>query len=128
MAYSSAPIPYLGYRDAKAAIDFLERAFGFEKVGGYEDDNGIVQHAELRCGNGFIMMGTDPEARPPSSGHGVYVVVDDVDAHHARAVEAGAEVVWAPEDTPFGTRRWRGKDPEGNEWSFGSYAPGSSWG
>ncbi|MEM9190564.1 MAG: VOC family protein, partial [Myxococcota bacterium] len=85
MTYQSSPIPYLGYRDANAAIEFLERAFGFEKVGGYEAD-GVVQHAELRCGSGHIMLGTDPEAEPPSPGHGVYLVVEDVDAHHRRAV------------------------------------------
>ena len=50
-------------------------------------------------------------------------MVDDVDAHHARAKSAGARVVYGPEDTDFGTRRYRALDPEGYEWSFGTYAP-----
>ena len=55
--------------------------------------------------------------------HGVYVVVDDVDAGHERAAAAGARVVYPPEKTEFGTRRFRALDLEGYEWSFGSYAP-----
>jgi uncharacterized glyoxalase superfamily protein PhnB len=53
----------------------------------------------------------------------VYVVVDDVDAAHERAAAAGARVVYPPEKTEFGTRRFRALDLEGYEWSFGSYAP-----
>ena len=47
----------------------------------------------------------------------------DVDAPHARAAEAGAEIVHPPEDTEFGTRRCRARDPEDHERSFGSHAP-----
>jgi uncharacterized glyoxalase superfamily protein PhnB len=53
----------------------------------------------------------------------VYVVVDDVDAHHARAKSAGAHVMDPPEDTDFGTRRYRALDLDGYEWSFGTYQP-----
>ena len=64
----------------------------------------------------------DAAATSPT-GHGVYVVVDDVDAHHERARAAGARIVYGPEDTDFGTRRYRALDPEGYEWSFGTYSP-----
>jgi uncharacterized glyoxalase superfamily protein PhnB len=47
-----------------------------------------------------------------------------VDDHFERAVATGATVVFPPEDTEWGTRRYRVLDPEGNEWSFGSYRPG----
>ncbi len=113
-------VPYLSYRDGRAAIDFLTRAFGLEVVQSYDDTEGTLQHAELRHGNGVIMLGT---AELPKGSPGLYLVVSDVDAHFARARDAGAEVLYPPEDTEWGTRRCRVRDPEGHEWSFGSYQP-----
>ena len=125
--------PYFSYRDARAAISWLETAFGFETVGAYPGEDGSIVHAEMRFGGGVLMLGT---AEPPPvtspggvspNAHGVYVQVDDVDAHFERARQAGARVVYPPEDTGFGTRRYRVLDPGGYEWSFGSYAPGQAW-
>jgi uncharacterized glyoxalase superfamily protein PhnB len=48
----------------------------------------------------------------------VHVLVDDVDAHYARAVAAGAEIRQAPEDMPYGDRRYDAYDLEGQLWSF----------
>ena len=58
-----------------------------------------------------------------SVGQGLYVYVEDVDAHFAQARAGGARLVYPPEDTEWGTRRYRVLDPEGYEWSFGSYRP-----
>ena len=117
--------PYFGYKDAAAAVDWLQRAFAFEIIQVNKDEQGIVMHAELRFGNGAIMIGTSPERVPPSSAadHGIYVYVEDVDAHYQRSSAAGAQIVYPPEDTGWGTRRYRVLDPEGYEWSFGSYRP-----
>ena len=52
-----------------------------------------------------------------------YLVVADVDAHHARASAAGAEIIMAPEDQPYGGRLYSALDPEGHLWNFGSYNP-----
>ncbi|MGF1545088.1 MAG: VOC family protein [Parvularculaceae bacterium] len=117
--------PYFSYRDAKAAMAFLESAFGFERVLAFDGDDGRLVHGEMRFGTGVVMMGSVDEA-PQVASPGVYVVVDDVDAHHARAAAAGAEIVYGPEDTEFGTRRYRAKDPEGHEWSFGTYQPSTT--
>lgn len=124
--------PYFSYRDASAALDWLEDAFGFERVVAYPDEDGTIVHAEMRFGGGALMMGTadpspvaDPDAVSPNA-HGIYVRVEDVDAHFERAKEAGATVVYPPQDTEFGTRRYRVLDLGGYEWSFGSYAPGSA--
>lgn len=114
-------VPYFSYADAAAAIAFLENAFGFTTRQRYDADDGTVMHAELSHGDGVIMIGTAEGATHGSPG--TYVVVADVDDHHAKAVAAGAEVVHGPQDTPFGTRRWRGRDREGHEWSFGTYQP-----
>ena len=58
--------------------------------------------------------------------HGVYVYVEDVDAHYWQAQAAGAEIVFPPEETGWGTRRYRVLDPEGYEWSFGNYRPATA--
>jgi uncharacterized glyoxalase superfamily protein PhnB len=121
--------PILRYRDAHAAIEFLERAFGFERKAVYEGADGTVDHAELAFGGGVVMLGSvrdsewSRQAPPPGSG-AVYVVVkNDVDAHHDRAKAAGAEIVYGPVDQDYGSRDYAARDPEGNLWSFGTYAP-----
>lgn len=125
-------IPYLSYADAAAALTWLAEAFGLERSQAFEGPDGKIVHAEIGMGSGVVMVGTGkspgagaPELDPVSPRqHGIYVVVDDVDAHHARASGAGARIVFPPEDTEFGTRRYRALDLEGYEWSFGAYAPG----
>jgi uncharacterized glyoxalase superfamily protein PhnB len=120
--------PTYKYKDAKAAIDFLERAFGFERKEVYEGDDGTIQHAELRFADGIVMLGDDQDGEfagispPPGSG-AVYIAVDDVDALHERAVAAGAEIVYGPKDQDYGSRDFAARDPEGNLWSFGTYRP-----
>jgi uncharacterized glyoxalase superfamily protein PhnB len=119
-------IPTLQYDDAAAAIAFLTDALGFERHAVHADEHGRVAHAELRFGDGMVMLG---DVRPDDdrfrTGHAVtYVVVDDPDAVHARAVAAGAEVAMPPTDQGYGSRDVAILDPEGNVWSFGTYRPG----
>ncbi|MGR4883862.1 VOC family protein [Streptomyces sp. LARHCF249] len=121
--------PTLVYRDAKAAIKLLTEAFGFSQVAVYEGENGSVVHAELAYGNGVVMLGSKgtggvfDQAMGDAGPSGVYVVVEDVDAHHRRAVEHGAEVLMEPTDQNYGSRDYMARDGEGNIWSFGTYAP-----
>ena len=128
MAQGPSIVPYFTYADGHAAMAFLERAFGLRRVQAMDGEDGALMHAEMVHGSGVVMLGTGEAAR---GSPGVYLVVEDVDAHHARAAEAGAEIVHPPEDTEFGTRRYRARDAEGHEWSFGTYAPSTeppSWG
>jgi uncharacterized glyoxalase superfamily protein PhnB len=132
MAAKISVIPALQYTDAKAAIEFLCKAFGFEKKAVYED-GGLVAHAELTFGNGMIMLGSvkDTEyskllVRPAAAGGvtmSTYLIVDDVDAHLARAKAAGAQIVCEPVTQDYGGRDYTCKDPEGHVWSFGTYDP-----
>ncbi|MGV9244227.1 VOC family protein [Streptomyces sp. NPDC003710] len=124
--------PTLLYADAKAAIRQLTEAFGFTELSVYESDeegDGTVLHAELVQGNGAVMLGSKGRGGPfdeAMKGAGpcaVYVVVDDVDAHHQRAVEHGAEILMPPTDQEYGSRDYMARDIEGNIWSFGTYAP-----
>jgi uncharacterized glyoxalase superfamily protein PhnB len=116
------------YRDAMAAIDFLERAFGFERGDVHQSPDGTVLHAELRFAGEWIMLGSTSDGSDerlaietgPSS---TYLVVDDPDAAHQRAVGAGAEIIRGLTDTDYGSREFTARDPEGNVWSFGTYRP-----
>jgi uncharacterized glyoxalase superfamily protein PhnB len=115
--------PTLSYDNAPAAIDFLVEAFGAERHAVYGDD-GKIHHAELRFGNGIVMLGSSSEEMPATGGGGgVYIVIDDPDAHCARARAAGAEITRDLHDEPYGSREYSAKDPEGNSWHFGTYQP-----
>jgi uncharacterized glyoxalase superfamily protein PhnB len=117
-------IPTFRYDDARAAIRFLCDAFGFEEHAVYEE-GGVVHHAELRLGDAYIMLGErrSGNADFPGQPTTTYVVVDDPDAHHDRAVAAGAEIVRAVADQDYPSREYAAKDTGGNVWSFGTYAP-----
>jgi uncharacterized glyoxalase superfamily protein PhnB len=120
--------PSLRYRDARAAIDWLVEAFGFEEKDVHADAEGVIRHAELRGFGGIVMLGTEPEGGDPLWGEHagqswLYLSHDDVDALHDRAVAAGARIVRALQDTDYGSRDFSARDPEGNVWSFGTYAP-----
>jgi uncharacterized glyoxalase superfamily protein PhnB len=126
---------YLSYRDAAAGLDWLSRV-GFEVVARQDGADGAVAHAEVRLGGVVLMIATaDADYETPrlvgqSVGGGLYLglaTADEVDAWHERAVAAGAVSVFAPEDTEWGTRRARVLDPEGHEWSVGTYRPGAAW-
>ena len=114
--------PSLVYDDAKSAVDFLTAAFDAQRHAVYED-NGAIQHAELRLGNGLVMFGSSGADAQATRGAGVYVVVDDPDALCERARSAGAEIVREPFDTDYGSRDFSARDLEGNVWYFGTYQP-----
>jgi len=120
--------PILRYDDAHAALDFLERAFGFERLAVHEQDDGKVGHAELRLGEGVVGLSSTGAGKAvyDQCAHtaGVYVVVDDVDPLYERAKAAGAEIVMEPVDQDYGSRDFSVRDPEGNLWAFGTYALG----
>ena len=117
--------PTLRARNARALIDFLVTAFGFEEVVAHTDENGVIQHAELAWPEGGgLMLGADREGpfKLPPGTFGAYVVTGTPDAVHDRAAAAGAEILMAPFDTEYGSRDFAARDPEGNLWSFGTYA------
>lgn len=118
--------PYLLYENVEAALRWLERAFGFSEKTRIEMPEGGIGHAEMTLEGGLVMMGfPGPDYRnPKNSGAGsanVYVYVNDVDAHHARAREAGAEVFEEPMDTFYGDRRYGVMDLEGHMWFFATH-------
>lgn len=129
-------IPTMRYADARAAIDWLCSAFGFEKKMVVDGDGGAVAHAELTHGNGMIMLGSATEdawgklVQAPTGGtttQSAYVIVDDVASHYQRAKAAGAEIVRELTDEGHG-HGYGCRDPQGHVWYFGDYDPWSPTG
>src|SRR5581483_2819927 len=98
--------------DAPAALDFLCRAFGFERQAVFADDKdpSLIHHAQLVLGGGMIMLGSHRGGEierlygwktPRQAGcvtQTIYVIIDDPDAHYARARAEGAEILIEPHD------------------------------
>ena len=129
----SSVIPTMRYRDAPRMLDWLCNAFGFERHFVVPGEGGRIDHAQLVHGNGMIMLGSardddwgklvQPVADAGTTTGAAYVVVSDVDGHYARARAAGAEIVRELENTPYGSREYAARDPEGQVWDFGTYDP-----
>lgn len=127
-------IPALRYRDVPAAVEFLCRAFGFEKHLVVPGEAGGIVHAQLSFGNAMVMLGpiTDsafgrlmvqPDEVSGRETQTPYVVVANADAHYARAKTAGATIVMEIKDEDYGGRGYSCRDPEGHVWTFGTYDP-----
>ena len=130
-------VPFVGYEDAAAAIDWLERAFGFvENRDARYEEGGTIVHAELELDGATLFLST-PEGYASPRGireeselarraydnpwviDGHFVEVADVDAHHERAAAAGATILREPEEPGHGYRVYSAEDPEGHRWMFG---------
>jgi uncharacterized glyoxalase superfamily protein PhnB len=128
---SQTIFPGMRYLDAAAAIDWLEKAFGFKRQMVVPGSEGTVAHAQLVFNGGMIMLGSYRadafRYKTPRDAGGVtqaaYLYVPDIDAHFARAKDAGAEIVFALKDTDYGSREYSARDFEGHLWHFGTYLP-----
>jgi uncharacterized glyoxalase superfamily protein PhnB len=117
----------VSYQDPKAAFKWLEQAFGFEPLMAIVDQDGNLAHSEMTFGHSVVMVGSEWNAahKSPKSVGGVntqsvHVQLDeDVDAHCARAREAGAVILQEPATQFYGDRTYRAMDPEGHIWTFG---------
>ena len=114
------------YQDPRAALAWLQAAFGFEPSMLVSDADGRLVHAEMRFGDGYIIVDSewaDHIASPASVGgkntQAVYIrLKDGIDAHCEQARAAGADIVQAPADQFYGERQYRARDPEGHVWTF----------
>lgn len=108
-------IPELAYRDVAEAVDWLCDTFGFTpRVR-------IANHrAQLNVGDGAIVVMALSSAQGPASArtHSVMVRVEDVDAHHQRALAKGARVLGPPTTYPYGERQYGVEDLGGHHWHF----------
>jgi uncharacterized glyoxalase superfamily protein PhnB len=114
------------YRDPGAALDWLEKAFGFERSMVITDKEGRIGHSEMRFGDGLVYVGAewaDFIASPASVGgkntQTIHVhMKDGIDDHCKRARAAGAVILQEPADQFYGDRTYRARDPEGHVWTF----------
>ncbi|HLF99439.1 MAG TPA: VOC family protein [Acidimicrobiia bacterium] len=118
--------PYLTYKDAGAALDFLTSAFGFDEQLRMPGPDGAVSHAELRYHDSVVMLGSPgPDAKSPKdlggATVGIYLYVDDVDKHFEVAKQAGATIIEEPTDKFYGDRSYTAEDPEGHQWHFAQH-------
>jgi uncharacterized glyoxalase superfamily protein PhnB len=134
-ADEQAVVPMIAYEDGPGAMDWVARAFGFQERTRMLDPSGRLTHGEMETGGGLIMLATpSPDYESPRHHResceradqwssvpwvidGALVYVDDVEAHHRRAVEAGARMLSELEDGGPG-RRYRAEDIEGHRWMF----------
>ena len=115
----------LFYQDPRAALDWLQKAFGFELAMLLEDAEGNVVHSQLSFGDSVVMIGAEwsEDHQSPRSVGGKNTqtvsiqIDDDIDAHCARAKAAGAEIYAEPETQFYGDRTYRCRDPEGHIWN-----------
>jgi uncharacterized glyoxalase superfamily protein PhnB len=119
-------IPSLIYKDNRAALHWLQKAFGFEASEILTDADDNIAHAEMTHGDGVIMVGYEwtDWARSPASVGGkntqrIHVRIEhDIDAHCAKARAAGATIAMEPADQFYGERTYVAVDLEGHHWTF----------
>jgi uncharacterized glyoxalase superfamily protein PhnB len=115
------------YQDDRAALEWLEKAFGFEASLIVSDDDGKIVHAEMKYRDAFVMIAREwadwtksPGQVGGSNTQYLHIHVDkDIDAHCTRARAAGAKILAEPADQFYGDRTYRAMDPEGHVWTFG---------
>ncbi|HVW67645.1 MAG TPA: VOC family protein [Steroidobacteraceae bacterium] len=126
MPHRPAFIPSVIYKDNRAALEWLRKAFGFEVSMVLTDSQDNVVHAEMSHDEGVVMIGSEFAAwtKSPASIGGsntqrVHVrLAGHIDEHCARARQAGAKIVMEPADQFYGDRTYMAVDLEGHHWTF----------
>ena len=124
--YTQRVTPYLLYKDVDGALEWLAKAFDLREFGErFKGPDGTVQHAAMKLpgSDDIVMMGCPgPKYKNPKKLGSVtqllYVNVENVDKHFARAKKAGAKILEKPTDLFYGDRRYGVTDPEGHQWYF----------
>jgi uncharacterized glyoxalase superfamily protein PhnB len=114
------------YRDNRAALDWLQRVFGFDIAHVLTDSKGNIVHAEMSHGDGTVMIGNEwyEWTKSPASVGGantqrIHVRLDSgIDEHYEHARAAGAKIVGPPEDQFYGDRTYAAEDLDGHRWTF----------
>jgi uncharacterized glyoxalase superfamily protein PhnB len=121
-----AVIPSIIYKDNRAALKWLQKAFGFEPSEVLTDSQDNIVHAEMTHEDGVIMVGSEfaawtksPESVGGANTQRVHVrLTNGIDEHCARARQAGAKITMEPADQFYGDRAYMAVDLEGHHWTF----------
>jgi uncharacterized glyoxalase superfamily protein PhnB len=119
-------IPSVVYKDNRAALQWLQKAFGFEPSMVLTDAQDNIVHAEMSYGDGVVMVGSEyflwtksPTAVGGVNTQRIHVCLKKgIDEHCARARAAGATITMEPADQFYGDRTYMAVDPEGHHWTF----------
>lgn len=110
---AAAVTPVLTYVDVRAAVAWLERAFGFRERLSIGD-----HRAQLTWADAAVVVASAGPAAPRPAAHSVMVRVTGIDAHCANARASGARIVNEPATYPYGERQYTATDPGGHVWTF----------
>lgn len=129
-------MPSLRYEDVGAALEWLGDVFGLIEHLRWTGPDGVVRHAEVRLGRGYVELSSATEECPSPKAlggvsHSIVMLVDDVDAHYEHAWASGATILSEPEDKPWGLRQYTAQDLEGHRWElsqFVRHVPPDEWG
>lgn len=123
-SYKRAEFPnvqsYMHPLRAEPVIRFLQRAFGAVELARYASPDGVLHHASVKIGTGFLEMGEAHGPYQPMPGM-YYLYVPNADAMYRRAIAAGAKSNYEPTDMPYGDRLGSVTDAFGNEWCIATH-------
>ena len=122
-------IPSIIYKDNRAALKWLQKAFAFEPSEVLTDSEDNIVHAEMTHDDGVIMIGNEfaswaksPESVGGSNTQRVHVrLTTGIDEHCERARQGGAKIAMEPADQFYGDRSAVVRDPLGNRWSIATH-------
>ncbi len=112
--------PYITVDHPEAVMDFLKKTFDAQETFAMRDDQGHVQHAEMKVGSSMVMFGRshgDWHSRPGN----FYIYIEDCDAVYKKAIAAGAKSLSEPANQFYGDRHGGVTDSEGNNWWIGTH-------
>ena len=116
-------LPEIYYRDADEALTWLARVYGFTENYRVPEDDGRIHTSQVQLGDAYVMIRYEREGEKSAASagtrtHALMVIVDDVDAHFARAKSEGATIISDLTDEPYGTHEYITTDLDGNRWVF----------
>jgi PhnB protein len=131
MALSKGPIPvgfrtltpYLVVPGVARLIEFLKQAFDAEETIRAARNDGLISHAAVRILDSMVEMGEacgEWKAMPA----GLHLYVKNSDETYQRAIAAGAESLYGPQDMDYGDREGGVTDPSGNQWYIATHKAG----
>ncbi|MGB9417644.1 MAG: VOC family protein [Acidobacteriaceae bacterium] len=111
-------LPHFVYRDLPAAVAWLTQVFGFTEHYHYGEP---MSGAQVYLARAFVMLKQATD-RASHGTQALTIIMDDVDAHYARAKAAGAKILEEPHETVYGEFQYVAEDPEGHHWLFSRHA------